>query len=802
MLELVEGPTLADRIAKGPIPLDEALPIAKQIAEALEAAHEAGVIHRDLKPANIKVRDDGTVKVLDFGLAKALDPNPEGDPSDSPTLTAAVTQMGVIMGTAAYMSPEQAAGQTSDKRSDIWSFGVVLFEMLTGQRLFTGETVSHVLAAVLRADPDWNTLPKYAPTPIARLLRRCLERNPKRRLHGIGEARFVIEEGATALLSGEVAIAAAVRPGVWQRHVPLTSGALALVIVGLMTFWFGWRLNRPTAIGGAEAFPTRTTLDLVEAAPLAFDAVASGGIDSPLLEISPDGITVVYVGQAEGESRLYVRRLDSFDVRPLEGTEGAIHPFFSPDGEAVGFLTNDKVKTVSLSGGSARVLCDAITPIVGTWLADGSIYFGDKEGVVLARVPAEGGRKEEILTARNEFYGKVLPDGQHVFSTFLTGSESGDYAEVRVVSLATGEPRTLIPNGYDARYVPPGYILFGRAGDLLAVRFDANRLEVLDEPQRVASDVRMDALFRNVQVAASAAGVVAYVPGGDAARGKLAWVDRSGDFEFVPMAEQLYGQVDLAPDGQRFAVHVLDVRDYIQIYETGVGATTRLEGQGSENYGHPRWSRQDDKVAFTETVGGDIYQVLVQTLNSSQPPESILAMEGEPIAALAWGPDDSKVVVQTWPQMRRFFAPIEDSTPLPAGFAVRSEFGGFMDLDPSDRWVAAYTGQDIEVRALDGQRVYVVSQGFGTEPRWCRACDELFYRSGNQIFSVKVRFEPEFEWETPELAFEVEGFIDTNGLSYDVSPDGQRLLVVRRERMLPRNTINVIQDWTAAFERP
>ena len=295
VLELVEGPTLADRIAKGPIPVDEALPIAKQIAEALEAAHEAGVIHRDLKPANIKVRDDGTVKVLDFGLAKALDTTPTDDPSQSPTLTAAATQMGVIMGTAAYMSPEQASGETTDKRSDIWSFGVVLFEMLTGQRLFSGKTVSHVLASVLKTDPDWKALPTTTPQPLTRLLRRCLEKEPKRRLREVTEAVIHLEEAATAPAADQsVAAATASQAAGWRQALPVALGisAVAIVITGLAV----WSLTRPGPT------PVRLPTRMAVTPPPNVGMIPGSG-----LAVSPDGRTVVFVGG--GRQQLYRRSL-------------------------------------------------------------------------------------------------------------------------------------------------------------------------------------------------------------------------------------------------------------------------------------------------------------------------------------------------------------------------------------------------------------------------------------------------------------------------------------------------------------
>ena len=370
VLELVEGPTLADRISKGPIPLDEALQIAKQIAEALEAAHEAGVIHRDLKPANIKVRDDGTVKVLDFGLAKALDTTPEGDPSQSPTLTAAATQMGVIMGTAAYMSPEQASGETTDKRSDIWSFGVVLFEMLTGQRTFTGETVSHVLASVLKTDPNWALVPGNTPQPIRRLLRRCLERKPKRRLSDAGEALIHLEEATTTPAeepSPATAVTPVAQPAVWRQALPLVG---ALIVGSLITGLAVWTMTRPDVI----------PVDLIRFAIIPPDTAPLGLAGNRHdLAISPDGTLIVYDGPGTGAgAELNLRRIDQLEGTPLRGTLGGSAPFVSPDGEWVGFQTSyANLQKVSILGGPAVALTETPSAIVGaSWGVDDQIVFG------------------------------------------------------------------------------------------------------------------------------------------------------------------------------------------------------------------------------------------------------------------------------------------------------------------------------------------------------------------------------------------------------------------------------------------
>ena len=462
VLELVEGPTLTDRIAHGAMPIEDALPIARQIAEALEAAHEAGVIHRDLKPANIKVKDDGTVKVLDFGLAKALDTTPEGDPSQSPTLTAAATQMGVIMGTAAYMSPEQASGETTDKRSDIWSFGVVLFEMLTGQRLFRGKTVSHVLGAVLQVEPNWKALPAGTPASLRKLLARCLEKERKRRLRDIGDALADLDDAPAA--PPVDALRSSVTPPA-GRHVPVAWLVGVVPLTALATALALWGAVRP-----AQTLPTvgRFTIG-----PRAGHTLPEGFGPSQgrTVALSPDGQTLVFQ-----------RDMNALESLELPNSEQDFFPTFSPDGQWIAFSDFGILKKRALSGGPAVTLHDSETHVVteASWGDNDLIVFGFfGQNLPLWQVPASGGEAQPVTTLLADAgevdhrWPELLPGGRALLFTVWNGANDDalDAAQIAVKTLETGERRVLLP-GASARYVSSGHLVFVRGDGVWAVSFD------------------------------------------------------------------------------------------------------------------------------------------------------------------------------------------------------------------------------------------------------------------------------------------------------------------------------------------
>ena len=529
VLELVEGPTLADRIAKGPIPLDEALPIAKQIAEALEAAHEAGVIHRDLKPANIKVREDGTVKVLDFGLAKALDPAPDVDPSQSPALTAAATQMGVIMGTAAYMAPEQARGKTVDRRADIWAFGAVLFEMLTAKRAFDGRDVSETLGGVLRLEPEWDALDADLPPRLSALLRRCLDKEPRQRVQAVGDVRLAMEGAfeTTAAPPSEATTPLGPQPAGWRRAMSVVGVAVVGgVIVGVGV----WILKPPTPS------PPRAHARFVVNTPP--DGVLQVSNLFPDVAVSPDGTHIVYVsGLGPPATRqLYVRPVDQLDATPLRGTDGANFPFFSPDGAWVGFRDVNTLKKVSILGGPAVTIANlGSLPLGVSWGPDDTIIFATAASRGLMRVPSVGGDPEVLTTVGAEDtetehrWPDALPNGRGVLFTAWSGSDEG--SRIALLSVETGEITYLVPGGSHPHYVPTGHIVYGVNGTLRAVGFDLDRLALTsNNPVPVLESVSTK-ITGAANFSFSKSGTLVYVParlGGCAHTASYGWIARAG----------------------------------------------------------------------------------------------------------------------------------------------------------------------------------------------------------------------------------------------------------------------------------
>ena len=642
VLELVEGPTLADWIAKGPIPLDEALPIAKQIAEALEAAHEAGVIHRDLKPANIKVREDGTVKVLDFGLAKALDPSPDADPSQSPTLTAAATQMGVIMGTAAYISPEQAKGKTADRRSDVWAFGAVLYEMLAGRRAFRGEAVSETLASVFRDDPDWAALPRDLPAGVGQAVRVCLRKDPKQRVRDIGAIRLAMDGVFETAGGVPTELVADASRRVWQRPFPALVGALAIAGVASLAVWGVMRPDAPT-----PRVPVRFTIHEAATEPL---QIAYRHID---VAIAPDGHRVAYLtgvgSDLFGTKQLLLRSLGDFSPTTLAA--GSLYnPFFSPDGEWVGFydLQERELRRVSVIGGSSLAICDLDSPLRGaSWGEDDTIVFATTSG--LWRVNATGGVPEPLATAElaesAQGYGwpQILPGGHAVLFTVVT--DPVDDSQLAVLSLDSGEQRVVLRGGFDGRYAATGHLVYGVEGSVRAVLFDLDRLEVDGVPISVVEGV-VTKESGAADFSLSDNGSLVYVPGGrlqPQAR-TLVWVDRNGREETLRAPPAPYQSPRISPDGRYIAVELNapENRDVI-VYDLDRDMPLLLTPDpGADAW--PIWTRDGRRVVFASNREGT-FDVFSKAADGTGPADRVTTSEALYQWPESWSSDGRTLVV-------------------------------------------------------------------------------------------------------------------------------------------------------------
>ena len=698
VLELVEGPTLAERIKQGPIPVDEALPIAKQIAEALEAAHEQGIIHRDLKPANIKVKDDGTVKVLDFGLAKAFQPD-ASDPnmSQSPTisLTAAATQMGMVIGTAAYMAPEQAKGKVVDKRADVWAFGAVLYEMLTGQKPFVGDDVSDTLALVLKFEPEWDALPADTPARIRQLIQTCLQKDPKQRVHDVADVRLAME-GAFETGAQAAGSVAAVAPAPWRRVRLVLATA---VVVSAVAAPAGWLLKP------AEPRPVvRSVHALPDGRSLAVTGLSQ-------LIIAPDGEYFVY----RGNDGLYLRTLDALEDRLIPGTEETqLGPFLSPDGQSVGFFRAaaggravTELVRLAVTGGVPVKLADAGIPYGASWGTDGMILYGQSDGIW--QVSENGGEPEHLIATDSQVervYGpQRLPGGDWVLLTVAPAAGPAalwDEADIVVESLTSGERKVLRQGGAtDARYLPTGHVVYVHRNVLYAVPFDVGSLAVLGGPVPVVEGIRVGVPSTAMSGAASYAvttgGTLVYMPGSVATAGNtLAWVDPSGRQDFIDLPPGQYAHPRFSPDGQWLALERQDgTRTDVWLYEvSGATALRRLTEGGTNRY--PVWSREGEHVVFQSDRDGDV-SIFWQRADGTGTAERLTTPESDAVhIPEAWSPTDDRLVfsavtgtrVELWvwaleDRESERFGDLQSSVPFNTVFS------------PDGQWVA-YTQRDTQ----------------------------------------------------------------------------------------------------------
>ena len=816
VMELVEGETLAERIGRGVIPIEEALQISLQVIAALEEAHLRGIVHRDLKPANIKITPRGQVKVLDFGLAKALAGDPTGSGSgpaitQSPTLTAEMTGAGMLLGTAAYMSPEQARGQVADQRADIWAFGIVLMEMLTGHTVFSAETVSDTLAGVLAREPEWNELPESTPRTLHHLLDRCLAKDSRNRLQAIGEARILIERYLENPVEEEVetTVLEPVPTSSKQRLLPwLVTGALA-VALGLALF--GW-------LGGATesgAMSRRTTLELPAS------KVFHRGYGSPVA-LSPAGDRIVQTFAIGLEHELLLRSLDQWEGAPLvtgEGQDRPYQPFFSPDGEWIGFATPNSLRKVPVSGGTPIKLCDVNLSRGASWGPDGTIVFASSPGSGLSRIPAAGGEPQaltELDTEKGEVthrWPQFLPGGQHVLLTVHTSSAGFDAASIEILDLASGERQPIHQGGTYARYVDSGHLVYMNQRTLFAMPFDIDRLQATGSAapvvQGVGGSTEGGAYFD-----VSANGVLAFSAGSGASGNEVQalWVDRQGQVEPLTSEERDFSNPRFSPDGRYLAVEInVGGNADIWVYDLERDVPTRLTFDEASD-GSPVWSPDGQFIAFASDRGEGVGNVYRKSADGSGEVERLSDSQTE-ATPWSWSPDGTTLaIMQQNPETSVDLGLLSVETGVIEPFLASTfvEYGPVFSPDGGFLAYGSNESGDWEayVRPVDGSRgKWQISAGGGTYPNWSRDGKEIFlgWETG-LIQSVSVDTDGgQFRVSRPAELFSG-AFVDLTDQNnmFDVTPDGQRFVLFQGEIASTADGhehLRLVANWFTDLER-
>jgi serine/threonine protein kinase/Tol biopolymer transport system component len=812
ILELIEGETLADRIHRGPIAVKAALAIALQIAEALEAAHERGVIHRDLKPANIKITPDDKVKVLDFGLARALSPvhgtgsvRLQADLTHSPTLSMMGTQAGMILGTAAYMSPEQAKGFPADQRSDVFAFGTVLYEMLTGRQPFSGDTAPDVLASVIVRDADLNALPRNLNPRLKELIERCLEKNPKKRWQAVGDVRAEVEKIAAAPHSTSVA-AAIPHQSLWRRAVPIVMAAILFAVVGAGAMWH----YRPKP---APLRPIRFVVPLPQGQQLA-NAVRR------VLDVSPDGSHLLFVAN----QTLFVRELSQFAARPISGIDpvqgGIFHPIFSPDGQSIAFYsgTDQAIKRVAISGGAPVTVSKIDAPIYGMSWSGNEIFYGQGGGGIM-RVDARSGKPERVASVQSgefAFGPQILPGGQGVLFSLSKGVslDRWDRGTIVVQSLGSGERRTVIEGGSDGRYVPvtdtTGYLLYAQAGVLFAVPFDLPRLEATTLATPVLEGVKRSST--NVQatthMAVSHTGTLVYIPGplSSLARG-LGMLDRTGSVESFKVPSGPYLAPRISPDGTQIVFGTDDGQDAaISIYDvSGKSSMRRLTFGARTRF--PVWSRDGQHIVFQSDRDGT-QGIFRQRADGSGTAERLTnPPSGVAHAPDVWLPlDDAFLFSESkGSQTSLWIFSMKLRTAVPFG-NLHSGQPITPIVSPDGKWLA-YTSTETGLNQVFMQPVpitgarYQISRNGGHHPLWSPDGRELVYDVTAGLSEiVNLTFQPTLTVGKPKV-WPRGSMLFSGGTSprpVDMSPDGRMVGAIAigdTDDMQNAPPIHVVVNW-------
>lgn len=813
VMELVEGETLAERLKISLMPVEEALQIGKQIAEALEAAHERGIIHRDLKPANIKITPEGKVKVLDFGLAKAMaNESTQMDIENSPTITADFTRPGVVMGTAAYMSPEQARGKPLDKRTDIWSYGCVFYECLVGERAFNGETNSDLMAEILKVDPDWDTLPHTIPPNIQMLLKRCLQKDRKQRLRDIGEAWVVIDAaiaGDTSMMG--LAAYEAPRTASWKRLLPWS-----ITVVLAITAAALWLIPRSTPT------PTqRFSISIPE-------NQVPKGMTMPTLAISPDGQLLVYRGQSEMGTQLYLRRINQLETRPIAHTKDAINPFFSRDSQWICFATKGKLKKISIHGGPAVSLADVKNMRGGHWGPNNMIVFAPDNKGGLSIVSGGGGTVTsltESLTSASHRWPQFLPDGQHVIFTaaMSSGSTITDH-NIYVVNLETKEQRLLLGRGNSARYLPSGHLVYHSEGTLMGAAFDASKVQLTSQAVPVLEGVIHSDLYASSQWTVSNDGTLVFLAGSISGDGRIPiWVDRTGKEEILSQHQRNYMELTLSPDGKYIAIGMVTDSDRdIWILELARDQLNRLTFD-KEVDRNPIWSADGEWIIYSSTRGGNTVLNLyrkradgtgeVQRLTQSEFSQMVHAVTPDGKQILFTQENEktgSDVYVLTLDDDQQneltgdtgAGTQLRKTTPL-----LQTTFTEVLpSISPDGKWIA-YTSNEsgdfenyVQSWPELGAKIKI-SDGLGWMPRWSKTKNEIFYISTAAVYAVSYAVEEgHFRPQNPQELFKLP---PNYQIGYDLAPDGatgslqgERLIMVKtKEGELNQRQPVVVTNW-------
>ncbi len=797
VMELVEGDGLDERIARGAIPVDEALPIAVQIAEALEAAHERGIVHRDLKPANVKVRPDGTVKVLDFGLAKAWEEQAaESDPAHSPTITGHHTRAGVILGTAAYMSPEQARGKPVDKRADIWAFGCVLYEMLVGRRLFQGETVSDVLAAVLKTDPNWDLLPSNLPLSVRRVLRRCLERDPKQRIRDIGDARLELEDAMALPRTSGATGSDAVRKETPGRRWLLWASLSAALAAGVVAGVLYPRGEHPRGVVISSLMP-----------PAGAEYYLGGRQPGPV-SVSPDGTRIAFAARDEARGvLLWVRNLGSPEAVPLTGTENGSYPFWSPDGRSIGFFADGKLKRVDAAGGAPLAIADAPFGKGGTWNAGGTILFAPSYNSPILRIPAQGGTPRPV-TALDRGHNQnshrfpwFLPGGRHFLYLMRASGGSGRPAnEVMVGSLDGGTPKPIVATDNNAAYAS-GYLLYTRERILMARRFDAERLRVEGDESAVASDVAVLPEAALAVFSVSRTGVLVYDRGTARELEELVWLDRQGRRTGTLGPPGFYDEPRISPDGKQVAVDKPDPttgRQDVWVMDADRGIPTRLTTAESES-GGPVWLPDGRHLVFRTHAGG--FLDLFERALDGKGGNTLLLKSDSDKEATSVSPDGRFLAFRSATSATGFDIWMLPMTgggqPFPF---LHSRFNeNNARFSPDGRTVAYVSDEsgrkEVYVVSFPGaaEKLRVSAEG-GRMPAWSGDGKELFFLTadGSALMAAPVkRRAADIEIGTPIRLFQVPF---RSSVAYD--PWQGRFLFTAEQDTFQRSPLTLVQGWT------